>query len=91
MVIPDTKVMYNKTKNSIVFDLYEVGSPREGGTSLPFVHRVELAGPKGEVVRFRSVFDDGALVNAIDETPSHRDTTLLCTVRFKEQLQCSVQ
>ena len=69
MVIPDTKVMYNKTKNSIVFDLYEVGSPREGGTSLPFVHGVELAGPKGEVVRFRSVFDDGALVNAIDETP----------------------
>ena len=27
-----------------------------------------MAGPKGEVVRFRSVFDDGALVNAIDET-----------------------
>ena len=32
---------------------------------------VEIAGPKGEVVRFRSVFDDGALVNAIDETLYH--------------------
>ena len=29
---------------------------------------MELAGPKGEIVRFRSVFDDGASVNAIDET-----------------------
>ena len=68
VVIPDTEIMYNEAKNTIVFDLYEVGSQREGETSHPFVHGVELAGPKGEVVRFRSVFDDGALVNAIDET-----------------------
>ena len=67
MVIPDTESMYNEAVNMIVFDLYEVSSLREGGTSLPFVHGVELAGPRGEVVRFRSVFDDGALVNAIDK------------------------
>jgi hypothetical protein len=67
VVIPDTERMYIKAENTIFFDLYEVGSPKEGGTSLPFVHGVELAGPRGEVVRFRSVFDDGALVNAIDE------------------------
>ena len=67
VVIPDTQNMYNKAENTIVFDLYEVGSLREGETSLLFVHGVELAGPKGEVVRFQSVFDDGALVNAIDE------------------------
>jgi hypothetical protein len=59
--------MYSRADNNSVFDLYEVGSLREGETSLPFVHRVELSGPKGEIVRFRSVFDDGALVNAIDE------------------------
>jgi hypothetical protein len=60
--------MYNEAKNTNVFDLYEVGGLRAREVSNPFVHGVELAGPKGEVVRFRSVFDDGALVNAIDET-----------------------
>ena len=67
MVIPDTDNMYSKLDNTNVFDLYEVGSMQEGEASLPFVHGVELSGPKGEIVRFRSVFDDGALVNAIDE------------------------
>ena len=67
VVIPDTKSLYIG-ENDSVFDLYEVGGLREGEMSLPFVYRVELSGPKGEVVRFRSVFDDGALVNAIDET-----------------------
>ena len=66
MVIPDTNNLYIKGNNS-VFDLYEVGGLKEGETSLPFVYRVELSGPKGEIVRFRSVFDDGALVNAVDE------------------------
>jgi hypothetical protein len=32
----------------------------------PFVHGVELHGPKGEIVRLRGVFDDGASINAID-------------------------
>ena len=68
VVIPDTSSMYNETMNSNIFDLYEVGDLREEDGSLPFVHGVELAGPKGEVVRFRSVFDDGASVNAIVET-----------------------
>jgi hypothetical protein len=66
-VIPDTKV-YSKAANSNIYDLYEVGALRGEETSLPFIHGVELAGPRGEVVRFRSVFDDGASVNAIDET-----------------------
>ena len=68
VVIPDTSSMYKKTTNSNIFDLYKVGDLREEDGSLPFVHRVELAGLKGEVVRFRSVFDDGASVNAIDKT-----------------------
>ena len=67
VVISDTN-MYTKAENSNIFDLYEVGELKEEETSNPFVHGVELAGPKGEIVRFRSVFDDGASVNAIDET-----------------------
>ena len=35
--------------------------------SNPFVHGVELHGPKGETVRLRGVFDDGATINVIDE------------------------
>ncbi|KAF8808515.1 hypothetical protein BYT27DRAFT_7210764 [Phlegmacium glaucopus] len=69
-VIPDTCTTYHSKKNGNIFDLYGVDSPKEEKTektSIPFVHGVKLAGPKGEVVRFRSVFDDGALVNAIDE------------------------
>ena len=65
-VIPDTN-MYSTAENSKVFDLYEVGSLKDGEASLPFIHGVELSGLKGEIVRFRSIFDDGALVNAIDE------------------------
>jgi hypothetical protein len=61
VVIPDTLSMYNKAENSIVFDLYEVGSLKDGEINNPFVHGVEIVGPKGEVVRFRSVFDDGAM------------------------------
>ena len=68
VVISDTNSMYNEAENSNIFDLYEVGDLKEEEASLPFVHGVELAGPKGEIVRFRSVFDDGASVNAIDET-----------------------
>ena len=67
-VISDMDSMYKDTENSIVFDLYEIGGLREGEICAPFVHGIELAGPKGEIVRFRSVFGDGALVNAIDKT-----------------------
>jgi hypothetical protein len=43
----------------------------ESGKSLleesdPFIHCVELEGPKGEIVRLRGVFDDGSSINAID-------------------------
>lgn len=71
MVIPDTtSSMYSVERNNNISALYSVGSQKRnepGKTSLPFVHGVELSGPKGEKVRFRSVFDDGALANAIDE------------------------
>ena len=52
VVIPDTKNMYNEAENGNVFDLYEVGNLKREEESLPFIHGVELAGPKGEIVRF---------------------------------------
>jgi hypothetical protein len=71
VVIPDTtESMYIVEQNNNIFDLYSIGGQNEkelGETSVPFVHGVELSGPRGEKVRFRSVFDDGALANAIDE------------------------
>ena len=70
-VIPDTtETMYSVERNNNISNLYSIGSQKRkdlGQTSMPFVHTVELKGPKGETVRFRSVFDDGALANAIDE------------------------
>ena len=62
MVIPDTtKTMYSVKRNNNISDLYSVGSQRKKEVwrmSISFVHGVELKGPKGENVRFRSVFDD---------------------------------
>ena len=69
MVIPDMNLYY-VADNVIISDLYSVGSLRGGKDekeSIPFVHGVELGGPKGEKVRFRSCFDDGAMVNGLDE------------------------
>jgi hypothetical protein len=33
---------------------------------VPFQHNIKLNGPKGEVVRLKSTFDDGAQVSAVD-------------------------
>jgi hypothetical protein len=74
VVIPDTEIMYNKAENSNICDLYEVGDLRAEKGSLPFVHGVEIAGPKGEVVRFRSVFDDSGVV-AFGHSPGHMTIT----------------
>ena len=71
VVIPDTtKSMYSVKQNDNIFDLYTVGSQKKkepGETSIPFIHGVELSGPKGETVIFQNVFNDGALANAINE------------------------
>ncbi|KIM85938.1 hypothetical protein PILCRDRAFT_30668, partial [Piloderma croceum F 1598] len=44
----------------------------------PFIHCAALEGPKGEIVRLRGVFDDGAAINVIDSkvfaTIKHRLT-----------------
>jgi hypothetical protein len=54
-----------------ITDLYSVGHPHikkpqlENGEAIPFIHRIELEGPKGELVRVRALFDDGAMVSAM--------------------------
>ncbi|KIM44034.1 hypothetical protein M413DRAFT_56786, partial [Hebeloma cylindrosporum] len=49
-----------------IVDLYGIGNSNRSHKSVPFVHAVELEGPKGEGVQTKGVFDDGAMVNAID-------------------------
>ena len=56
VVIPDTaNPMYSVERNNNISNLYSVGGrsdKEDEGTSVPFVHGVELSGPRGEVVRF---------------------------------------
>jgi transposase InsO family protein len=49
-----------------LIDLYAVASDQEAAR--PFVHEVKLMGPKGEVVRVRATFDDGAMICAMSMT-----------------------
>ena len=50
-------------------DIYTVGSEskeKELEDSQLFVHGVKLHGPKGEIVRLKGVFDNRAMINAMD-------------------------
>ena len=62
---PELPAMCTNTEHDIV-DLYTVTRPdvntSEGIRELPFVHEVHLQGPKGEIVRVRAVFNDGAMI-----------------------------
>ena len=58
--------LYVPDSEKAIFDLYCVGYGEGSAKSVPFMHTVCLMGPRGEVVRIRSVFDDGAMLNAID-------------------------
>ncbi|KAF8222571.1 hypothetical protein L208DRAFT_1015260, partial [Tricholoma matsutake] len=51
---------------SIIVDLYGMESKDKQRNSQPFLHTIELHGPQGEIVRIKSTFDDGAMVNAVD-------------------------
>jgi hypothetical protein len=54
-----------------ITDLYSVGhqhtakSQLENGEAIPFIHRIELEGPQGEIVQIRALFDDRAMVSAM--------------------------
>lgn len=61
-----------ESRNAIkITDLYSVGHSHtskpqlENGEAIPFIHRIELEGPQGEIVRIRALFDDGAMVSAM--------------------------
>lgn len=64
VVIPPT--LCNPPLNYRVVNVYRVGVIPEIEKSVPFTQWVQLLGPRGEVVRMRGVFDDGAMINAID-------------------------
>jgi hypothetical protein len=53
-----------------IVDLYMVGHVKATRQhveteAVPFLHQVSLEGPKGEIVRVRALFDDGAMVGAM--------------------------
>lgn len=59
----------NVPTNATVLDLYCVSElSRRKQTSVPFVHQVQLHGPRGEIVRQKATADAGALISAIEET-----------------------
>ena len=65
-MVDASKSLYVPDSATTIFDLYCIGYREMLVKSVPFVHMVSLMGPKGEVVRMRSVFDDGVMLNAID-------------------------
>ncbi|KAF8221852.1 hypothetical protein L208DRAFT_1325810, partial [Tricholoma matsutake] len=58
--------MYRAKAQSIIVDLYGMESEDEQRNSQPFLHTIELHGPQGEIVRIKSTFDDGAMVNTVN-------------------------
>ena len=87
VVILDTD-MYNSDLELEIFDLYGVCSMRKNARSDPFVHGVILEGPKGENVRMRSVFDNGALVNALDLEVFHQIKDRLAVLQPSTRWLC---
>lgn len=62
--------MYNDARIIHLAEVYTVGF--ENGISLleasnPFIYVVILHRPGGKIVRIKGVFDDGAMINAIDQ------------------------
>ena len=80
--ISNMNLMFNESANQFVMDLYSVdGLRHEKNLSIPFIQNIVLEGPKGENVRFQCVFDDGAMVNAIDENAFSRSKHRLSSLK----------
>jgi hypothetical protein len=59
--------MYPETESeSSIVDLYGMQNDDGEKKIVPFQHVIELHGPRGEIMRWMSTFDDGAMVDAID-------------------------
>ncbi|KAG1849001.1 hypothetical protein F4604DRAFT_1935078 [Suillus subluteus] len=59
------------TESIQIVDLYTVGYVKatrqqvDAKEAVPFLHQVSLEGPKGEIIRVRALFDDGAMVGVM--------------------------
>jgi hypothetical protein len=58
--------------NDDTIDLYSIGQSKTTtnttGEEAPFVHEINIIGPKGEVLTVRALFDGGAMVSAMCTT-----------------------
>ncbi|KIJ58243.1 hypothetical protein HYDPIDRAFT_61227, partial [Hydnomerulius pinastri MD-312] len=61
-----------------IVDLYSAGNVEEDGDKpypgqcRPFLQHISFAGPQGEVVRVKALFDDGAMVGAMCSSFFHK-------------------
>ena len=62
------------TTHDDIIDLYSVGYPKttRGTEEVPFIHNIEILGPKGEINRVRALFDGGAMVGAMCASVFHK-------------------
>ncbi|KAF8228766.1 hypothetical protein L208DRAFT_1130319, partial [Tricholoma matsutake] len=51
---------------SHIVDLCSMESDNKETRTIPFQHTVKLHGPRGEIVRLNSTFDDGAMMNGVN-------------------------
>ncbi|KAF8222827.1 hypothetical protein L208DRAFT_1320414, partial [Tricholoma matsutake] len=58
--------MYQVQTESQIVDLYCMEGDDKEMRTIPFQHTVKLHGPRGEIVRLKGTFNDGAMVNAVD-------------------------
>lgn len=72
--------------------IYTVGAETENSKtntaleeSKPFIHEVKLMGPKGEIVRIKGVFDDGAMINAMDTVVFEKVKHRLAEVKMSDR------
>ncbi|KAG1748886.1 uncharacterized protein EDB91DRAFT_1079021 [Suillus paluster] len=79
-----------------IVDLYTAGHVKatrqqvDAKEAVPFLHQVSLEGPKGEIVRVRALFDDGAmhkkamLNNQIKNTPNEEESLTLDNKQWRK-------
>ena len=53
-----------------IIDLYSIGHNKDTKkpwkeNKVPFIHNIELLGPRGEIIRVRALFDEGTMVGAM--------------------------
>jgi hypothetical protein len=60
--------MQPASKQCNIIDLYSADEEEVHHNCQPFLHYVSFAGPKGEIIRVKALFDEGAMISAMCTT-----------------------